>query len=358
MSLLEKLVQPTVLANTAEYAEQFQQQDPFRNVVIDDFFDNEFCQALIDQFPTFDDKAALNENGEVGAKAAQERVTALGSSYRKLNKLAASKEFRSFVSDATGIADLQYDPYYFGGGTHENRQGQDLDAHVDFNFHPITKQHRRLNLIVYFNDEWDDAWGGSLDLHRDPYLSPAQDQIKTVTPLRNRCVVFETTESSWHGFTRIDLPQDKQGLSRKSFALYYYTDTRPPEEIGKPHSTIYVERHLPERYQAGHTLNDADTKELKVLLARRDQHLKRLYNSVTELTWRLDLAQANLPAHWTTPALDPIEGSADEQLHQLRQVIQAQQAELAMLRGSRSWRLTAPLRGLRYRLGSWLAKRR
>jgi hypothetical protein len=102
-----------------------------------------------------------------------------------MDDLLQSPEFLALVGRITGIAGLRYDPWYFGGGTHENRQGQDLDPHIDFNYHPMTRQHRRLNLIIYLNEEWDDAWGGSLQLHRDPHLEPAEDQIVTVTPLLN-----------------------------------------------------------------------------------------------------------------------------------------------------------------------------
>jgi len=100
--------------------------------------------------------------------------------------------------------------------------------------------------------------------------------------LFNRAVIFETNNYSWHGFPRIDLSDDKKHLSRKSFALYYYTQESEPDI--KPHSTIYVERHLPDKIKEGRVLTSQDVQELKELLARRDQHLARLYGYITKLT--------------------------------------------------------------------------
>lgn len=67
-------------------------------------------------------------------------------------------------------------------------------------------------------------------------------------------------------------------------ALYFYSKTRPPEERTKPHSTIYVERSLPEHIRPGATLSDEDYQRIRVLLARRDQHLKRLYDNISDLS--------------------------------------------------------------------------
>jgi hypothetical protein len=271
-----------VLDDADRWAESFANASPFPHVVIDGFLANDFCREICLQFPGFDEAAAINENGLVGAKATQEQVRKLGPAFLCVDDLLQSTEFLSLIGRITGIDGLRYDPWYFGGGTHENRQGQDLDPHVDFNYHPMTRQHRRLNLIVYLNPEWDDAWGGSLQLHRDPHLPPGSDEVVTVTPLMNRCVIFETSEHSWHGFQRIEPPPGKQGLSRKSFAVYFYTARRPAEQIAPPHSTVYVERHLPERFAAGYTLAAEDVQELKRLLARRDQHLQRLYRKLQE----------------------------------------------------------------------------
>ncbi|MDX1555222.1 MAG: 2OG-Fe(II) oxygenase [Xanthomonadales bacterium] len=274
---------PAVLSELAQLAERFTAAEPFPHVVIDAFLEPSFCAEVVSQFPEFDERGAINENGEIGGKSTRERVRELGPAYQRLDDLMRSEAFLALIGRITGIDALEYDPWYFGGGTHENRHGQDLDPHIDFNYHPITRRHRRLNLIIYLNAEWQDEWGGILQLHRDPYQEPAHDLIRSVPPLMNRCVIFETSERSWHGFERINLPPDRQALSRKSFAVYFYTEDRPAEETADEHSTIYVERHLPAHFRPGLTLDDHHVQELKILLARRDQHLKRLYRDIKRL---------------------------------------------------------------------------
>lgn len=267
-------------------AADFQRRDPFRHAVIEGFFDAQTAQQLLDQFPAFERGNARDENGATGNKSTVERIRELGPAYAALDDLVQSPAFLARLSRLTGIPDLRYDPHYFGGGTHENRNGQDLDAHVDFNRHPVEPWHRRLNLIVYLNPQWQDSWGGSLELHTDP-RSP-EDRITRLTPLFNRGVIFETTEWSWHGFERIAVPPSHAGLTRRSIALYFYTTDRPAEELAPAHSTIYVERPLPARFHAGHTLSEDDMAELGTLIARRDQHNQRLYRDISQLNAQLE----------------------------------------------------------------------
>jgi 2-oxoglutarate-Fe(II)-dependent oxygenase superfamily protein len=285
-----RMLNPRLYDQADLFAARFRERNPFRHVVIDDFFAADYCAQLLAQFPAFERGNARNEDGGLGNKSTIEKIRRLGPAYSALDGLVRSADFLALIGRITGIPDLLYDPWYFGGGTHENRGGQDLDAHVDFNRHPVEKWHRRLNLIVYLNHEWNDAWGGSLELHSDP-RSP-DDRITTITPLYNRAVIFETTEWSWHAFPLIALPADKQALTRKSIALYFYTRERPVDEIADTHSTIYVDRPLPERFRPGMTLDAKDVEELRILLARRDQHNQRLYRDVTLLTRQLKQAQA------------------------------------------------------------------
>jgi hypothetical protein len=291
MNVLE-LLNPAVVANADAHARAFARRDPFRHVVIEEFFAAPAAAGLLDGFPPFERGNARNEAGELGGKSTVERIRELDPMYAKLDDLVQSREFLDLVGRITGIDDLLYDPWYFGGGTHENRHGQDLDPHIDFNRHPIEPWHRRLNLIVYLNPEWDTAWGGALDLHRDP--RSADDRVVSVAPGFNRCVIFETTEWSWHGFTRIALPEGRRDLSRRSIALYFYTRDRPAEELAGTHSTIYVDRPLPPRFDVGRTLDERDVEELRTLIARRDQHNRRLYRDITILGTQLEEANALL----------------------------------------------------------------
>jgi hypothetical protein len=283
---------PRFQTSLASLCAQFQAAAPFQHIVLDDFLEPAFCDALIAEFPAFNPALARTENGDIGLKAVNERISELGPAYKKLDALLQSARWLSWVSDVTGIPDLRYDPHYFGGGTHDNKHGQDLDPHIDFNRHPLDQSHRRLNLIIYLNEGWQPEWGGQLQLHTDPRAP--ENKITQINPSKNRCVIFETTESSWHAFDRICLPTELQQRTRRSIAIYLYTKTRPAELTGATHSTIYVDLPLPAHLKTGHMLSQQDVEALHILTARRDMHIQRLYRDITDLTKQLDGAKAAL----------------------------------------------------------------
>ncbi|KAF1005538.1 MAG: hypothetical protein GAK28_03291 [Luteibacter sp.] len=275
------ILNPRVLAAADDHRRAFLGADPFPHVVIDDFLDSSFIGKLLAEFPAFERGNTVGDDGRQGGKSTLDKVRSLGDAYRRLDDAIQSPEFLAAIGRLTGIDGLLYDPWYLGGGTHENRNGMSLDPHVDFNFHPSERWHRRLNLIIYLNPQWEQAWGGNLELFRDPHeeVTPRQ----SVPPVFNRCVIFETSERSWHAFDTIALPAQHADLSRRSIALYFYTKDRPEEEIADRHTTYYVKRQLPEHLAEGHTLSAADVATIRSLIAQRDGHIQMLYAENTSL---------------------------------------------------------------------------
>ena len=118
-----------------------------------------------------------------------------------------------------------------GGGMHLSGPGARLDTHTDFNAHPQTGWRRRANLLLYLNHHWHPDWGGVLDL-RGEREGPVEASL---TPELGRMVVFECSETSWHGHPR----PIKGERWRRSIAVYFYdpTDQVPPEQR---HDTLWA----------------------------------------------------------------------------------------------------------------------
>ena len=141
-----------------------------------------------------------------------------------------------FLQELTGIPGLIPDPHLWGGGLHQIERGGHLKVHSDFNWHEELLLDRRLNLILYLNPEWQPEWGGALELW-DREMSACQE---SVLPVANRCVVFNTTDFSLHGHPDpLMCPPDR---TRRSMALYYYSNGRPAAEVSRSRTTDFRPR--------------------------------------------------------------------------------------------------------------------
>ncbi len=287
------MINEQIIANAPDIRHAFQSAVPFRHVQIDNFLKPEICEGILRDFPSFDKEKAKNELGHIGGKAVIENVSSISPFYASFYDYINSKPFLQIISDLTGIPDLLADETLFGGGTHENLDGQYLDAHIDFNIDERRMLHRRLNILIYLNKEWEESWGGSIELHSNPRI-PETNEIKAFVPLFNRAVFFETNEYSWHGFPVIRLPQDKKHLSRKSFSIYLYTKDRPAEEVVAPHTTFYVARPFPDHVKSGQVLAESDYQYLRGLMANRDGLIQMYQDLLIQKEQRLrDFIQAS-----------------------------------------------------------------
>lgn len=142
----------------------------------------------------------------------------------ELRQQMASPGMIDYIGRTFGIPDLEFDE--LGGGLHEIPIGGLLAVHRDFNF-DRQRRYRRINLLLYLNENWQEEEGGALELLGD-------FGTVSILPEFNRDVIFECSEHSWHGH-----PKPIAGTrSRRSLAAYYFTRI-PPEDAEPPHDTIF-----------------------------------------------------------------------------------------------------------------------
>ena len=219
----------------------YQNNTPFPNIFFDDFFDENFLNNVLNEFPDLSKKNSNNYNSNLEKnKFLGEGSDFYGKKTEELMSYLNSEKFLSFLQIITGIGQtLLPDPYFVGGGLHETKKGGMLKLHADFNKHSKTGLDRRINVLIYLNKNWQETYGGAFELW-DKTLTNCEEKLY---PIFNRLAIFSTTDFSFHGHP--DPLSCPENLSRKSIALYYYSNGRPQSEINKGmenHSTLFVER--------------------------------------------------------------------------------------------------------------------
>jgi 2OG-Fe(II) oxygenase superfamily len=228
--------------------------DPFPNIYFDNFFVPERLKEVLEEFPDLTQKADIKFNDPNQVKLASKGEYRFGPKTREFMHYLNSQPFLEFLSTLTGIENLIPDPFFDGGGCHQIQPGGMLKIHADFNKHPRTKLDRRLNVLIYLNEDWHEEYGGHFEL----WDKEMKESRKKILPLFNRMAMFSTTSDSYHGHPNaLTCPPDR---TRKSMALYYYTNGRPEEEIvggvGE-HTTIFKHRKTDTKSRLTTSLKEA-----------------------------------------------------------------------------------------------------
>jgi Rps23 Pro-64 3,4-dihydroxylase Tpa1-like proline 4-hydroxylase len=210
---------------------------PFPHIVVDDFLSPDLLDAVLAEFPKPGQIRWQEFDNAREVKLASAKEASFGPVTRLLFYHLNSMTFLEFLSGVTGIPDLIPDPSFDGGGLHQILPGGKLGIHADFNKHPKYGLDRRLNLILYLNKQWREEYGGHLELW-DRSMSKCEARV---LPVFNRMMVFGTTDFTYHGHP--DPLRCLEGMTRKSLALYYFSNGRPADQISGDHSTLFRDRH-------------------------------------------------------------------------------------------------------------------
>jgi 2OG-Fe(II) oxygenase superfamily len=216
-------------------AKRYQENHPCPHILLEDFLDPEIAGKMAAEFPQATSDAWTQYKHANENKLGMPKREMFPATIRAVTDELNSPEFVAWVSELTGIPGLMADPMLEGGGLHQSGSGGYLNVHTDFSMHHFhTHWRRRVNLILYLNPQWNEKWGGSIELWEQKMVRCGAKY----PPLLNHALVFTTDERSLHGFPDpLTCPEDE---SRKSLALYYYTVERDKKVTG--HSTDYFAR--------------------------------------------------------------------------------------------------------------------
>jgi hypothetical protein len=220
---------PRLFDFAAKKNEWFKKSMPFPHIVLDGFLPPDYLALAIKGCPPVDSDFWRRTDNE----HTHHKLTPDGAFGTQITKELRFPEearrvfyelncglFLLFLRLLTGIDKLIADPYFIEGGYHCVGDEGRLGVHADFSHHSYLGFERRLNLLLYLNEDWKPEYGGALKLYAEDMTS-----TQPIYPIANRCVIFETSEKSFHGHPEpMNLPE---GVWRRSIALYYYTMPRP-----------------------------------------------------------------------------------------------------------------------------------
>ena len=198
--------------------------NPFDHWIIEDFLDIQDAKDVSKEFIDYEStEDIVRYKGWIGEKSTCNSWNRFPALTYKIFSNLLSLDFVSHLSAVTGVTPLYPDIGLHGGGWHMSGKGGSLAMHLDYSIHPKLNLQRKLNLILYLEEDYNPQWGGSLQLwSHDKEKSKPLNKIKEVEPLFNRAILFDTTQKSWHGFPESINPPE--GKLRKSFAVYYLTE--------------------------------------------------------------------------------------------------------------------------------------
>ena len=219
-----------------KYRDTYSHAKPFPHIAIDNFLPEFLLDNILNEFPKVHSIDWQKFDAPAEKKLAAQDELQMGETTRLLMYQLNSSVFINFLEELTGIDGIITDPHFEGGGLHQIERGGYLKMHVDFNRHRKMRLDRRLNLLIYLNKNWQEEYGGQLEFW-DKDMTRCE---KRISPIFNRCVIFSTTDFSYHGHPEpLACPE---GQTRKSLALYYYSNGRPEEETSNEHSTLFLAR--------------------------------------------------------------------------------------------------------------------
>lgn len=227
-----------LFAAAASARERYASARPFPHAVVDEWLPPAVIERAAKAFPKPDHPGFRRRDyPEQSARFGQLQRRAFAGVdpfVRHLLNEVNGMVFLEMLERISGLSGLIPDPFFTGAGLHLTLPGGHLDLHADFDRDRARGLARRLSVVLFLVSEWDESWGGHLELWDDTRTTCEA----RIAPRPGRLVVFAHGDAHWHGHPApLACPE---GHARQSLAAYYYVADGDPTAEG--HSAIWAPR--------------------------------------------------------------------------------------------------------------------
>jgi hypothetical protein len=241
-------------------------KNPIDHIVIDDFYPEHLLEILASEFEDYESNYwHVYSNSIEEKKTCNQWNLFKGYTYNYFLNIL-SKDITNALSEKFDIK-VEADYGLHGGGQHIHSFNGNLNPHLDYSIHPKIKLQRRINAIFYLTDDYKEEDGGHFGLWGNESPEKPGALINEYAPIFNRIVIFNTSQNSWHGLSRLYSPHSNK--YRKSLASYYVSE--PSVSALQNTRALFAPREA--------QLNDPDV--LEEIVARVDEN--RFKNSYIKI---------------------------------------------------------------------------
>lgn len=212
---------------------------PFRYAFIDNFLKIDECDKFANSFPDLDDptwyrfrdvihgEKNVFERGMLGISNSSELPPKALDIINELN----SEPFLQLLRTITSIDGLTNDTHNEIGqwaGIRAMLPGAYQSIHSDARKHPHLGIEKRVTLVGYLNEDWEEKDGG----YTEVWNNDMTECVDKVAPVYNRVLLFENTDKSYHGVPEVNNYR-KTFLTSYLLASEDFDETRPKARFVK-----------------------------------------------------------------------------------------------------------------------------
>ena len=194
---------------------------PSPHIVIDQFLNKEVARQVECEFPPSEDTRWNRFSHVNDKKLAYNTEFDLPPAVKRLVDALSSNTFVRYMEKLTKVEGLIPD-HFSSGAMHYTLAGGYIKLHLDPTVHPVDPRlKRQFNLLIYLNKNWEESFGGELQL----WDIPVTKCFKKVLPAFNRAIIIDT-KTTVHGFPEPIRCSEDNG--RKALVMYYFTREKMP----------------------------------------------------------------------------------------------------------------------------------